>query len=206
MITHERISDGLDIGTVYLAVDPNMESGTVCFVGDLWFYFGGHTAEEMTPEEYLQNVPKVDIVNEIYTALECIRTAGEDFEDEYDYYDAMLRMDKEWFQTHAESGAKKICCPSGCIFAFECEKPGKRKSYLRHISNSTVCPLEKYHVDSSAPAYPTADEIFALCGLCSNGSIHGIEVRRKNLTVCFDCPVKDVEDTIQENEAEAWMS
>ena len=98
MITKERISDGLDIGTVYLAVDPNMESGTVCFVGDLWFYFGGHTAEEMTPEEYLQNVPKVDIVNEIYTALECIRTAGEDFEDEYDYYDAMLRMDKEWFR------------------------------------------------------------------------------------------------------------
>lgn len=158
MITKEKISDGLDIGTVYLAVDPNMESGTVCFIGDLWFYFGGETAEEMTPEEYVQNVPKPDIVSEIYTALEGFKTAGEEFEDEYDYYDAMLKMDKEWFQTHAESGAKKICCPSGCIFAFECEKQGKLKSYLRHISNSTVCPLEKYHVESPAPAYPTASQ------------------------------------------------
>ena len=51
MITKEKISDGLDIGTVYLAVDPNMESGTVCFIGDLWF---GRICSECAEAGYRQ--------------------------------------------------------------------------------------------------------------------------------------------------------
>ena len=51
MITKEKIKAGLHEGAVRLITDPNMESGTVCQIGELWFYFGGETAEDMTPQE-----------------------------------------------------------------------------------------------------------------------------------------------------------
>lgn len=72
-----------------LAVDPNAKSGTVCQIGDNWFYFGGATAAELGPEEYKKNVPVEDILNEIYEVLACFRV-DECFCDEYDYYDAYL--------------------------------------------------------------------------------------------------------------------
>lgn len=54
MITKEKISAGLKERLVTLEVDPNMGSGTVCRIGDWWFYFGGETAEEMNPDEFLR--------------------------------------------------------------------------------------------------------------------------------------------------------
>ena len=71
-------------------VDPNAESGTVCQIGDNWFYFGGLTAEELSPEEYIKNVPEADIVREIYEVLEDFRKSESDLSDEYQYYDAVL--------------------------------------------------------------------------------------------------------------------
>ena len=57
MITKEKISAGLKERLVTLEVDPNMGSGTVCRIGDWWFYFGGETAEEMNPDKFLKCVP-----------------------------------------------------------------------------------------------------------------------------------------------------
>lgn len=67
-----------------------MGSGTVCSIGDNWFYFGGLTAEELSPEEYLKEVPKQDIVDEIFTVLEDFKKYEAEFGDEYRYYDAVL--------------------------------------------------------------------------------------------------------------------
>ena len=85
MITKGLIADGIRSNLVRFVVDPNMESGTVCQIGDSWFYFGGLTAEETSPEEYLATVPMEDIVDEIFDVLEGFREA-EEYADEYDYY------------------------------------------------------------------------------------------------------------------------
>lgn len=89
MITREMIRLGLEGGLVKLIVDPNMESGTVCQIGDNWFYFGGATAEEIGPYEYRRCIPTEDIVNEIFETLVSFHV-DEGLCDEYRYYDAFL--------------------------------------------------------------------------------------------------------------------
>ncbi|WP_281692927.1 hypothetical protein [Agathobaculum desmolans] len=89
MITKSKIRSGIREHLVRFIFDPNMESGTVCQIGDNWFYFGGETAEELDPEAYLAAVPEDDIVNEIFGTLEDFRR-DEALRDEYDYYDAVL--------------------------------------------------------------------------------------------------------------------
>lgn len=89
MITKQMIEDGIKERLITFVVDPNMESGTVCQIGDGWFYFGGLEAEEMNPDKYVENVPNSDIVDEIFETLEDFR-CDEESQDEYDYYDAVL--------------------------------------------------------------------------------------------------------------------
>lgn len=89
MITKRKIYSGIKDHLVSFCVDPNMEFGTVCQIGDCWFYFGGITAEEIDPDEYIANVPTADIVSEIFDTLEGFRK-DEELKDEYDYYDAVL--------------------------------------------------------------------------------------------------------------------
>lgn len=93
VITREKIKSGLRKGVVRLITDPNMESGTVCQIGELWFYFGGETAEDMTPEEYMKCVPIDDITNEIFDTLDSFKKNC--FEDEYEYYEEALKNVKD---------------------------------------------------------------------------------------------------------------
>lgn len=91
MITKEQIMDGIAHGTVKFIVDPNMESGTVCQIGDNWFYFGGMTAEQESPEEYLHNSDMEQNVRCILTVLADFASVGSPaFGDEYRYYEAVL--------------------------------------------------------------------------------------------------------------------
>ena len=89
MIMRDDIRKGLLSGKIRLVVDPNMESGTVCQIGDNWFYFGGQTAEEMSPEEYSRCVPVEDIISEILDVLAEFEH-NVDFQYEYLYYAAVL--------------------------------------------------------------------------------------------------------------------
>lgn len=89
MITKKKIEDGIREGLVTFEVDPNMECGTVCRIGDWWFYFGGLSAEEMNPSEYIACTPQEDIVREIFDTLDDFRN-DEELRDEYDYYDHVL--------------------------------------------------------------------------------------------------------------------
>lgn len=82
-ITLEQVKSGIQSGIICFVVDPNMESGTVCKIGDFWFYFGGMTAEDESPEEYLRHVPEDDVAREVYDTLEDFKQS---FPEEYLYY------------------------------------------------------------------------------------------------------------------------
>lgn len=89
-ISESMICCGITKGIVSFITDPNLESGTVCKIGDNWFYFGGFTAEEMSPEEYVRAIPKDDIVSEIASTLNDFME-HEELMDEQKYYNAVLR-------------------------------------------------------------------------------------------------------------------
>ena len=42
MIIKDAIRNGMRKHVISFVVDPNMEHGTVCKIGGLWFYFGGY--------------------------------------------------------------------------------------------------------------------------------------------------------------------
>ena len=44
MITEDMVRSGIREHLITFIVDPNMGSGTVCSIGDSWFYFGGYEA------------------------------------------------------------------------------------------------------------------------------------------------------------------
>ena len=90
MITKNMITSGYKAGLITIVDSPNGD-GAVCEIGDVWFYFGGATAEEHTSEEYKKFVPEEDIVDEIFSVLEDFKESGEEFADEYLYYELFLR-------------------------------------------------------------------------------------------------------------------
>lgn len=92
MITKDMIEKGMECGAVLLTVDPIANFGTVCTIGNGWFYFGGETAEEMLPEKYMENVPMEDIVNEIFMTLKDF-AYDIDFAEEYEYYEIILKKE-----------------------------------------------------------------------------------------------------------------
>lgn len=88
-ISRGIIRDGLANEVIRLIIDPIMGTGTVCEIGDGWFYFGGITTEGMRPEDVAIEIPEDDIIDEIYNALEDFRT-DDVFSDEYEYYRTFL--------------------------------------------------------------------------------------------------------------------
>lgn len=91
MLTKALIREGIASGVIRFVTDPNAENGTVCAIGDSWFYFGGETAEQEAPEEYLANVDMDELIDSIFGILEEFRT-DKFFEDEYNYYDSILHV------------------------------------------------------------------------------------------------------------------
>lgn len=90
MITKNMICEGYRQGIVQLVISQN-DDGIVCQIGDGWFYFGGHTADEYdSVEAYKRDIPTETIIDEIYSAIDEFGRES-DFKDEYDYYEAYLR-------------------------------------------------------------------------------------------------------------------
>lgn len=90
MITLDMVKWGFNSGLINLILSPNGD-GIACSIGDNWFYFGGHTAEEYNDvESYKWDVCAEDIINEIYEVLEDFSN-DIGFEDEYLYYEYYLR-------------------------------------------------------------------------------------------------------------------
>lgn len=90
-ITREMVCKGLSSGYIKLIECPDFTE-TVCQINGSWFYFGGHTAEGLLPEEYKKVVPFEDIVNEIFNTLEDFRESDwDEYKDEYAMYECYLR-------------------------------------------------------------------------------------------------------------------
>lgn len=87
------IREGVQKGIIRFVLDPNGDgkTGTVCKIGENWFYFGGLTAEQSSPEEYVRDVPEEDIVKEVLDTLLSFKDSGKELEDEYVYYALFLK-------------------------------------------------------------------------------------------------------------------
>ena len=88
-ISIDMIMRGIQTGVVQFITDPNMGYGTVCKIGDYWFYFGGITAEEMEPDEYVKKFSVEKIAGIVFRVFEEWRASGF-FTDEYRYCFAVL--------------------------------------------------------------------------------------------------------------------
>lgn len=88
MITKEMIADGIKKGVIGFTIDPILEFGTVCKIGDNWFYFGGMETKKMNPAEYLSTVSTEDIIQEIFVSLD--KYVKKVFKNEYKYYETVL--------------------------------------------------------------------------------------------------------------------
>lgn len=89
IITKDTIHKGLESGLITLIKNPQQDTGTVCQIGEYWFYFGGETAEEYGPKLLQYLVPYQDIESEIYDALMQFKE-NEENKSEYLYYLAMF--------------------------------------------------------------------------------------------------------------------
>ena len=87
IIDKNDIVQGIKNGIIELVKSPHGD-GTVCSIGDCWFYFGGQTAEEYgDPEQYMKDMGFRTVVNEIFSALEGIKGKDEKtIPDEWWYY------------------------------------------------------------------------------------------------------------------------
>lgn len=81
-ISRGMIREGIRKGIVLFEKDPHSE-GTVCRIGEYWFYFGELAAAEKAPEDYVKDIPESDIVEEIYIALKEYKEIDE---TEHAYY------------------------------------------------------------------------------------------------------------------------
>lgn len=109
MITYDMVVSGYNSGLIKLInASPFFGDGIACSIGDNWFYFGGHTAEEYSDvAEYKKDIPKTDIIKSIFEVLEQFLT---EYVEEYRYYESFLRENgiKEKGVTNEVSGLDKI--------------------------------------------------------------------------------------------------
>lgn len=85
-ISRELVAKAYKRGVITLILSPHKD-GIACGIGDNWFYFGGATAEEYSDvETYKKDVPEEDIISSITETLDAFLHDGEEFLDEYHYY------------------------------------------------------------------------------------------------------------------------
>lgn len=84
-ITERTIMTGLELGIIKLIKNPQFETGTVCQIGEHWFYFGGETADEYEPDEFWSVTSPNDIIREITESINNLPD-----KTEYSYYKAFL--------------------------------------------------------------------------------------------------------------------
>ena len=89
MLSKDTIKKAINDGIITFVADPTAESGTVCKIGNNWFYFGGQTAEQYNPNDYLKYADIDDIVNNIHEVLDEFSRLDM-FHDEYLYYEAYI--------------------------------------------------------------------------------------------------------------------
>ena len=91
MIKYGDLLAGHEKGVVKFVLEPGNEVGTVCQIGDTWFYFGSNEADECIPDEYIALVGLRFAIEEVYDLLNGCGGMAEYDPDEYAYYEAVLK-------------------------------------------------------------------------------------------------------------------
>lgn len=90
IITAQEVQAGFESGLIHLidaGGSPYYGDGVACEIGhDNWFYFAGWEGENMTAEEYLQDIPMETIVDEIVRVLDDFKNGDEIDHDEWLLY------------------------------------------------------------------------------------------------------------------------
>lgn len=82
-LTIEQIRRAINMGLIKFVVDPNLESGTVCSIGEYWFYFGGEAAEQEFPDTFLANADMDEVARDISESIDALKQISP---DEHQYY------------------------------------------------------------------------------------------------------------------------
>lgn len=89
MITYEMILDGFRNGIVKVIDCPDSDE-PVCKIGNYcWFYFTGNEGEGKTAIQYIMETGIEYVCRKIWDTLGSFKDS-DDFEDEYNYYEAVL--------------------------------------------------------------------------------------------------------------------
>ena len=126
------------------------------------------------------------------------------------------------YEDKAKAAAMKVCGMGECYAPYPCNHKNHACCGLSPITDDDTCPMEKYHVveKDERPWYEvpcserevTTDDIFYLCANCDYAVVESVGDGYEQITRvgfkehCLDCPVKLIEDSIQEDAAEAVMS
>lgn len=120
------------------------------------------------------------------------------------------------YEAFKKSIAKKVCGYGQCFCGYDCGHTNRSPYSPKLIGTNHVCPLARYEVEpddrgffarSAEENSLTLADLWTFCACCEHGELQGDNVAQKDFeTVCIDCPVKAVIDTITENEAEGRMS
>lgn len=85
LMLEKQIKKGIELGVVKFVPNPNTGEGTVCQLGDDWFYFKGVIEE--SPEEYLKNTSEE---NNIRLIADVLLEYQKMFPDEYEHFMSFL--------------------------------------------------------------------------------------------------------------------
>lgn len=94
MISKTTIKNGIAYGSIRFIKCPDGD-GTVCKIGEHWFYFDG-SAEDMCPAEYIAAHSLEELTAKVYKGL--VALILEVNSDEYAYYEAFLNGKKSLFK------------------------------------------------------------------------------------------------------------
>lgn len=90
MITKNMVRVGIKENLIRFVSNPDSVTGTVCEIGDEWFYFGNAETEKKTPTEYLAGTTSDEIVVDVFQTLNDMREQ-EALSDDYAYYESVIR-------------------------------------------------------------------------------------------------------------------
>lgn len=94
MLNLEQVEKAIEKGIITFITDPNMNEGTVCSIGEYWFYCWTTTSmneffTDHSPKEIISTIPTTFLALLVFVVLEEFRNTP-DFVDEYNYYNSYI--------------------------------------------------------------------------------------------------------------------
>lgn len=168
-------------GIVKLIDSPN-DDGTVCEIGEHWFYFDMIHGEDFFSVNYKENFTTNYILDRIYDVLESMRFFPDDYGTEYAYYESYMlehlkASNKK--QTQMRLAAKKMSEILDWTSKAKCEYIIMNDDYLSQLA------FPQLACDSRGHNLFKGDEYMIIT--CSNGCKYYVNVTADSvLTACAE--------------------